>query len=253
MSAVKPTILLVHGAWHGSWCWKFQIPALEALGYAVETVDLPCTSKVVGTTQFDDAACVRSAVESLLAAGKRVVVVAHSYAGAIASGGIKGLQDNRNLVGMIGLCAYLLPGGMDQGAAIREIGGLPYVNWDSPTEGLFVTKDPASLFFPPDVPADLVEWAVPQLLPQSMAANKGFVPPQVWEDEGYPDHLGYIRCTSDVVLPLADQDAMVEGAGGSEKWIIRTLEGSGHSPFLSRPADVAAAVDDIVKQFELST
>jgi pimeloyl-ACP methyl ester carboxylesterase len=250
MSTTKPTIVLVHGAWHGSWCWKFQTPTLEALGYAVETVDMPCTSSVAGTTQFDDAARVRSVVESLLTAGKRVAIVAHSYGGPIASAAIKGLLDNRNLLGMIALCAYIFPGGMDQGAAIRSIGGLPYVNWDSPAEGLFVTKDPGSLFFPPDVSPDLVEWAVSQLRPQSMAANTGIVPPQAWQDDGYPGRLGYIRCTEDVVNPLAQQDIMIEGAGGSDKWFIRTLEGSGHSPFLSRPAEVAAAVDEIVKQFE---
>lgn len=47
---------------------------LEALGYSVETVDLPCTSKVPGTTQSDDAAQVRSSVESLLSKGKSVIV-----------------------------------------------------------------------------------------------------------------------------------------------------------------------------------
>lgn len=251
MAPAKPTIVLVHGACHGSWCWKFQIPALEALGYGVETVDLPCTSGVIGTTQFDDAARVRSAVESLLSTGKQVVVVAHSYGGPIASGAIKGLQDNRNLLGMIALCAYILPGGLDQGAAIRDIGGLPYVNWDSPAKGLFVPKEPANLFYPPDVPADLVEWAVAQIQPQSMAANTGIVPPQVWQDDGgYPGRLGYIRCTADVILPLAYQDEMIESAGGREKWIIRTLEGSGHSPFLSRPNEVATAVDEIMREFE---
>ena len=89
--ATKPTIILVHGAWHGSCCWRYQTPALEALGYTVETVDLPCISGTVGTTQFDDAAHVRSAVEAQLSAGKRVVILAHSYAGPIASAAIKGL------------------------------------------------------------------------------------------------------------------------------------------------------------------
>lgn len=253
MSA-NPTIVLVHGAFHGSWCWKFQIPALEALGYAVETVDLPSTSSVVGITQFDDAASVRSVVEALLAANKRVVVVAHSYGGPIASAAVKDLllenRDN-NLLGLIALCAYILPGGLDQGAAIRDMGGLPYVTWDSPVEGLFVTKDPVSLFYPPDVSPDHVQWAVDQLRPQSMAANTGVVPPQAWQDEANKGRLGYIRCTDDKIIPLAAQDSMMESAGGREMWITRTLEGSGHSPFLSRPADVAAAVDEIVRQFEM--
>ena len=239
----------MHGAWHGSWCWRFQIPALEALGYTVEAVDLPCVSGVAGTTQFDDAAHVRSVVESQTSMGKRVVVLAHSYAGPIASAAIKGLAE-QGVLGMVALCAYIFPGGMDQGAAIRDIGGLPYVTWDMPSEGLFQTKDPRSLFFPPDVPAERVDWAVSQLRPQSMAANMGIVPPQAWQDETYIGRLGYIRCTADVVVPIEQQDGMVLGAGGQEKWVVRTLEGSGHSPFLSRPHEVAAALDEIVNDFE---
>ncbi|KAJ6178134.1 hypothetical protein N7519_008595 [Penicillium mononematosum] len=248
-STTKPTIVLVHGAWHGSWCWRFQIPALEALGYAVEAVDLPCVSGVVGTTQFDDAAHVRSVVESQTSMGKRVVVLAHSYAGPIASAAIKGLSE-KGVLGMVALCAYIFPGGMDQGAAIRDIGDLPYVTWNMPTEGLFQTKDPRSLFFPPDVPEDRVDWAVSQLRPQSMAANMGIVPPQAWQDDAYIGRLGYIRCTADVVISIEQQDGMVLGAGGQEKWVVRTLEGSGHSPFLSRPHEVATAFDEIVNAFE---
>lgn len=248
-STTKPTIVLVHGAWHGSWCWRFQIPTLEALGYAVETVDLPCVSGVAGTTQFDDAAHVRSVVESQISMGKRVVVLAHSYGGPIASAAITGLS-GKGVLGMIALCAYIFPGGMDQGAVIRDLGGLPYVTWDVPSEGLFLTKDPRSLFFPPDVPEDRIDWAVAQLRPQSMAANMGIVPPQAWQDDSYIGRLGYIRCTADAVNPIAQQDSMVAGAGGKEKWVIRTLEGSGHSPFLSRPQEVAATIQDIVNEFE---
>jgi pimeloyl-ACP methyl ester carboxylesterase len=37
----KNTLICVHGAWHGSWCWKYLTPALEAAGIQVITPDLP--------------------------------------------------------------------------------------------------------------------------------------------------------------------------------------------------------------------
>uniref|UniRef100_A0A093VIK6 Methylesterase 1 n=1 Tax=Talaromyces marneffei PM1 TaxID=1077442 RepID=A0A093VIK6_TALMA len=228
-TTTKPTILLVHGAWHGSWCWKFQIPMLEALGYSVETVDLPCTSKVPGTTQSDDAAQVRSSVESLLSKGKSVIVLAHSYGGSIASAGMRGLSGEHNgmLLGLIALCAVMHPGGYDQGEFIRNAGSLPFVvSWDSPVEGLCVVKDPASLFYTPDVPADRIKWALPQVRPHSMAASMDIVPPQVWQDDHYTGQLGYIRCTADVSIPIERQDSIIEAAGGQERWPLFVMSGS---------------------------
>lgn len=38
----SPTILLVHGAWHGAWYWEeFVAPWLREQGHAVETINLP--------------------------------------------------------------------------------------------------------------------------------------------------------------------------------------------------------------------
>lgn len=248
----KVTIVLVHGAWHGSWCWKFQTPMLEALGYSLETVDLPCTSGVPGITPFDDVTHVRSVVESLIDEGKRVVVLGHSYGGIVGSAALTGLSEKGNglLLGLINLSAFILPSGMDQGALIRSTGALPLFSCHTPSEGLFIVKDPASMFYSPDVPVDRVEWALTELRPQSMAASMGTVPPQVWQDITYTGQLGYIRCTADAIVPLEQQGNMIKEAGGDEKWIVRTLEGSGHSPFLSRPHQVAATVHEIIKQFD---
>ncbi|KAJ3496715.1 hypothetical protein NLG97_g2452 [Lecanicillium saksenae] len=253
------SILLIHGAWHGPWCWKHQIPELEKIGYTTETVHLPSTHGIAGKTQFDDSNAVRSVLQTLLAAGKRVVVVAHSYGGPIGSAAIIGLSERersaKNLpggvIGYIALCAFIFPGGMDQGAAIDAQGGLPYVSWDAPSRGLFVPKDPRSMFFPPDVPQDRVDWAVPQLSPQSSAANTGIVPPQMWQDdvENYTGKLGYIICTDDVVVPVESQKAMIDGAGAAGRWITRELQGAGHSPFLSRPHEVASVVHELAQQF----
>jgi pimeloyl-ACP methyl ester carboxylesterase len=35
------TYLLVHGAWHGSWCWEKVIPLLKAKGHTAIAIDLP--------------------------------------------------------------------------------------------------------------------------------------------------------------------------------------------------------------------
>lgn len=35
------TYVLVHGAWHGAWCWKYVTPLLENEGHKVVAPDLP--------------------------------------------------------------------------------------------------------------------------------------------------------------------------------------------------------------------
>ncbi|KAH7253724.1 Alpha/Beta hydrolase protein [Fusarium redolens] len=257
-STQKPVILLVHGAWHGSWAWKYQVPELESLGYTTQTLDLPSVSGAPGKTQADDAAHVRSVLEPLLAEGKQVVVLAHSYGGPIGCGAITGLsltERARNdltggVLGFINLCGYIFPGGMDQGAVIRSLGGLPYVDWDTPSPGLFVAKDPGSLLYRPDVSKDHAEWALSQLQPQSMAANMGIVPPQAWQEGAYKGRLAYIKATEDAVIPFSDQESMIAASGGSEAWITRVLEGSGHSPQISRPGEVAQVVESLIRDFQ---
>ena len=34
-------MLLVHGAWHGAWCWERVLAPLLVLGYEPEALDLP--------------------------------------------------------------------------------------------------------------------------------------------------------------------------------------------------------------------
>lgn len=41
LSAQPGTYVLVHGGWHGAWCWKKVVPALQAKGHRVLALDLP--------------------------------------------------------------------------------------------------------------------------------------------------------------------------------------------------------------------
>jgi pimeloyl-ACP methyl ester carboxylesterase len=60
---------LVHGAWHGGWCWDVLRTELEARGHVVHTPDLPCEDVTAGAAEY--AAAVPAAD----------VVVGHSLGG----------------------------------------------------------------------------------------------------------------------------------------------------------------------------
>ena len=48
------TFCLVHGAWHGGWCWERLAPELEARGGRVVAPDLPCEDVEAGVSVYAD-------------------------------------------------------------------------------------------------------------------------------------------------------------------------------------------------------
>ncbi len=84
-SAVQqPTLLLVHGAWHGAWCWEGEFSSrLRAQGYTVETMDLPGHGQAgpqkIGWYSIGDYV---DAIEAKLTSiGGPTVVLGHSMGG----------------------------------------------------------------------------------------------------------------------------------------------------------------------------
>jgi pimeloyl-ACP methyl ester carboxylesterase len=83
------TFVLVHGAWHGGWCWERVTPLLEAAGHRVTTPTL------TGLGERCDLASAQVNLDSHIDDLLRhfeferlsgVVLVAHSYAGFVAFG-----------------------------------------------------------------------------------------------------------------------------------------------------------------------
>ncbi len=78
--------ILIHGAWHGAWCWEKIAPMLQEKGHTVVTPDLPGHGKdktpVKSITFKHYLECIES---HLLAAPQEVILVGHSMAGMVIS------------------------------------------------------------------------------------------------------------------------------------------------------------------------
>src|SRR3954452_22145540 len=82
------TFVLVHGAWHGGWCWRDVAAELTAAGHDVLT---PTSSGCAERARLAPHADLSAHIEELagllyFADLREVVLVGHSYAGLVISG-----------------------------------------------------------------------------------------------------------------------------------------------------------------------
>lgn len=82
-----PQLLLVHGAWHGAWCWERVVALLDGSGVVAHALDLPGHGESSAPLDdlHGDADAVRRRLDDLDAAPGSVVLVGHSYGGAVVT------------------------------------------------------------------------------------------------------------------------------------------------------------------------
>lgn len=114
--------------------------------------------------------------------------------------------------------------------------------------GVFTFATPIPILYSPDVPKPLATEAVAALRPMSIKALLDISAALVtnWADSAYTGCMTYVRCTKDATVLPEMQDLVVKMSGG--KWTIVTMETS-HSPFLSRPAEMAETIVSSAKAF----
>jgi pimeloyl-ACP methyl ester carboxylesterase len=217
-----PAVLLVHGAWHGPWCWERVVPLLEAEGVDVHLLDLP-SMRDAPTGMIEDAAAVRSALEEI---GGPVLAVAHSYGGIPVTDGAAGAE---NLVGLVYFCAFML----DEGQSLfATVGGVEPDWWVKSEDGLTLgVTDPTPLFYN-DCDEATAAAAAARLRPLSRLAIDQPVRAVAWRD--VPST--YVICDRDGAFPVPAQEAISQNATRVER-----LDTS-HSPFLSQPDAVARII-----------
>ncbi|MCU1481752.1 MAG: alkyl salicylate esterase [Subtercola sp.] len=133
-TATKPLIVLIHGAWAGSWVWQRLATELTIAGYRTHAVDLPG----VGSHPSEPAlATLESHVDAVVAAigvAPRAVLVAHSGGGVIATAVAERMP--QRLAGVVYVAGIMLPSGLTFAQLCDEIsvsspdanGIIPYLN-----------------------------------------------------------------------------------------------------------------------------
>ncbi|MEV4114794.1 alpha/beta fold hydrolase [Nonomuraea sp. NPDC049695] len=219
----RPTLLLVHGAWHGAWCWEKAASVLRADGWRTRAIDLPSAGGPAGV--HDDAQAVRGALELM---DGPVVVVAHSYGGAPVS---QAVAEAENVSRVVYLAAYQL----DAGESVLGFHGVP--GSSAPGEFEAVPDDPIAMFYG-DVPRPEAEEAAKRLVPHSARSFRDVLTRAGW----HTVPSAYILCEDDQALPAWSQEVMAARSG-----VVHRIRSS-HSPFLSQPVELAALLARIALQ-----
>ncbi|SMC85092.1 Alpha/beta hydrolase family protein [Fulvimarina manganoxydans] len=235
-----PRFLLVHGAWHGSWCMERLADALRARGHRAEALDLP------GRTDVETEASLQGdrdhVADRVLAAGEPAIVVGHSLAGLILP--MLAKPCGTRLAGLVYLCAYRPRPGESATSIETGFGGAvmkPYFQKAHDGAAIALSPGAASLLFH-DVSDDLAQNAFARLTPQP---KRLFLDPATY-DESDLDGVRqlYCLCRDDRVISAARQRAMA-----SARPAIETSEiAAGHSPFLSQPEALSRTLSDWSKQ-----
>ncbi|MER5936587.1 alpha/beta fold hydrolase [Streptomyces sp. NPDC001928] len=216
----RPALLLVHGAWHGAWCWEKLTSVLEADGWRTRAIDLPSAGEQAGVQ--DDAQAVLRELETI---DGPVVVVAHSYGGIPVS---QAVAEAGNVSRIVYLAAYQL----EAGESLLGFHGAPV----SPEPGGFVAvpDNPVALFYGDALQSEADE-AAKRLVPQSARSFNEALTAAGW----HTVPSTYILCEDDQALPAQSQQIMAARSGA-----VHRIEGS-HSPFLSKPVELAALLASI--------
>ena len=221
-------VLLVHGAWHGPWCWAKVIDALRERG-----VDVHATELHRGSVEADTAAV--QADVNRLSGGDGVIVCGHSYGGVVISG-----LAPAGVAHLVYLCAFM-PHPDDAGmfGGMAAIGGSLQKAIRLDPERSETTIDPSAApdAFYGDCSEEDVAFALARLRPQSAFDLQVPIPRACWTERPST----YVVCSEDQAVPVELQRELAKRATATVTWR------ASHSPFLSMPAQVAELLADLAE------
>jgi len=232
------TYILVHGAWHGGWCWHRIVARLERAGQRVLAPDLLALGRdrtPAGSVSLADWA---DQIAALIdAQPEPVVLVGHSRGGIVLSEAAE--RRPAAIRVLVYVTAFLLEDGCSlQSAAAEEPESLVGPN-------LIVADDQRSVRIRDEAVRDIFYG---ECSDEDVALARALLVPEPTAPLGTPVRTSaanfgrvpriYVECTRDRAMTLRSQRRMQAALPCRDTITLDT----DHSPFLSRPDDLAAAL-----------
>jgi pimeloyl-ACP methyl ester carboxylesterase len=224
--------VLVHGAFHGAWCWDQVAPKLGLPSVAVDLPGRgtrPCSDRPVTIDQ-----CVEAVIADADAAGlSRVVLVGHSM-GGITITEVANRHPER-IAHLVYLAALALP----VGECVLDLYSLDEASAEDPAGVIPLMDEPiAHQMFAGDLSPEAFAVAHAQCVPEAVGMFRATVSGY---DSGVP--ATYVRCTRDGSVTAEATESMVASL---QPETVQLLDAD-HDVMLSQPdvlADLLNGVAD---------
>jgi pimeloyl-ACP methyl ester carboxylesterase len=224
------TYVLIHGAFHGGWCWYKLAALLEARGAKVIAPDLPGHGRRAGETATFQA-YIDSVADLLRRQPEPVVLVGHSMGGAVITAAAEAAPEK--VARLVYLTAFIGPSGISMTGALSS---------QAAGDGLIPVSERALPALYSDCAKEDVMLARLCLTPQ---AAEPLLAPIVWTPERWGRiPRAFIGCTRDRIYSIADQRARFEGLPGGGPFVELA---TGHSPFFSMPEALAETLEGLTR------
>jgi len=229
------TYVLIHGAWHGAWCWKNVTPLIEKEGHKVVAPDLPGhgddTRPIAEITlqAYTDRVC-----QILDEQSDPVILVGHSMGGVVITQTAEYRPER--IKKLVYVTAFLLQNGeflLQHAEPDTEALVLPNLIMSEDQSYATVKEEALKEIFYADCSDEDVEFAKSRLVPQAAAP---FATPVGTTAENFGRvPRAYISCLRDKAISPSIQEKLYK-ALPCEKVISMDTS---HSPFFSAPEDLA--------------
>jgi pimeloyl-ACP methyl ester carboxylesterase len=233
--------VLVHGAWHGAWCWERVVPLLEQRGHRVLAPDLPGMgqdSTPLSAVTLDVWA--RFVADLVGRQAEPVILVGHSRGGVVISQAAEFVPDR--VAALVYLSAFLVPNGGSLWSTMQLVPRDP-----ARAPDLVMSEDRTTSTLVPQAVGNTFYNTTDEDWASRAAALVGIEPMAAWLTPlalsdgafGQVPRI-YVECLRDRAIPPALQRLMVAALPCR----VVSMD-TDHSPFYSVPEQLAATLASI--------
>ncbi len=234
--------LLIHGSWHGAWCWYKVAPRLEEMGHSVVVPNLLGRGANKRLSQFISLRAMVRDIGTRLRQDQKTTIVVHSRYGILAAAISEMFPEQIERV--VYLASYMIPNQKRAASYFRADTGsvlTPYVTvsqtglWDELhpdiyREGLYHDCSDEDVMLASNLLCR--EPLRPALAKLNLSDERyGSIP------------RAYIRLTEDRAVTLQLQDKCIDEVGVDRVENIK----SSHSAYFSKPVELSEKIQSICR------